>query len=76
MRTPPCLMRAKPSGDAPDDINVAHGRNYQHLDERAADDAVIDDRRRILVLRDAVGANIGQLQSEIVEAAARCRGML
>lgn len=47
--------------------NVAHGRNYQHLDQREADDAVIEDRRRIQATHMALRARIGELQSEIVD---------
>ena len=46
--------------------NVAHGRNYQHLDDPT--DALIVDRRFIKVLAGDAQALLGILQSSLVDA--------
>lgn len=48
--------------------NVVHGRNYQHLDATAADDALIDDRRFVHETLMKARANMGVLASAIADA--------
>lgn len=48
--------------------NVVHGRNYQHLNEEAADDALIDDRRFVHETLQKARANVSVLASAISDA--------
>lgn len=50
--------------------NVANGRNYQHLGA-AADDAIIDDRRRLFDDFDKVLTLLGLIGSDIADACDR-----